>query len=263
MSQNSHPVHLRTLPTYRELPRPVVARVESLPPGSQTPWHTHGWWQLAYALKGVLSVETGHESFMAPPQRAILVPPGIQHRAVNVSQVEMRSLYLENVLMHWAPHRCRVISINPLVRELIVASGTFPTDYDIHGPEGRLIHVLVDQLAQMPEVAFNLPIPSDPRLLRICSALQQTPDDSRTLAEWGSEVGISDRSLTRLFMLQTGLSFGDWRQRLRLLVALGSLENGLQVTRVAMDCGYASASAFIAAFRKTFGTTPSQMFKPR
>jgi len=261
MPQNSHPIHLRTLPDYSELPRPVVTRVESLRPDSQTPWHTHPWWQLAYALTGVLSIETAHGSFMAPPQRAILIPPGTEHKAINVSQVEMRSLYLQDRLMHWAPARCRVIEISPLVRELIVASGSFPPDYDIWGPEGRLIQVLVDQLAQMQEVAFNLPMPTDARLVRICSSLQLTPDNPRTLIEWGREVGLSDRSLTRLFMQQTGMSFGDWRQRLRLLVALGSLENGEQVTRVALDCGYASASAFIAAFRKTFGITPTHMFR--
>ena len=261
MSQNSRPVRVRALPSYHQLPRPVVPRVDSLQPGTLTPWHHHDWWQLSYALSGLLTLETERESFMAPPQRAIWIPPGLHHKAMNASHTEMRSLYIGNELMGWAPPRCRVIAISPLVRELIVAVSMLPADYDVADASGRLARVLVDQLARMPEVAFNLPMPADPRLVRICAALQLAPDDSRTISEWGRLAGLSERTLTRLFMQQTGLSFGDWRQRLRLLVALGGLEKGHPVTRVALDSGYASPSAFIAAFRRAFGVTPTEMFR--
>jgi len=43
---------------------------------------------------------------------------------------------------------------------------------------------------------------------------------------------------------------------LRLISALERLEQGAAVTEVALDCGYNSPSAFIAAFRRQFGATP-------
>lgn len=261
MSQNSHPLHLRQIPSYRSLPRPVVARVDSRKPGSLTLWHSHDWWQFTYASSGVMALETAQGSYMAPPQRAIWIPPGTHHKASNSAHTEMRSLYIDKTLMEGAPLRCRVVGISPLVRELIAAAGTLPTHYDQNGAEGRLIRVLVDQLALLPEVAFNLPMPADERLSRICTALQSAPDDTRSMTAWGSLVGLSERSLARLFRQQTGLSFGDWRQRLRLLLALAHLERGERVTRVALDSGYASPSAFIAAFRQSFGVTPTEMFR--
>lgn len=250
----------RSLPSYKSLPRHVVARVELLQAGSLTPWHRHDWWQLTYALSGVLALETATGSFMAPPQRAIWIPPGTEHKATNASPTEMRSLYIDVSLMGWAPPRCRVVSITPLARELIVATCALPTDYDEQGAAGRLVAVLIDQLANLPEVAFNLPMPQDARLARICAALQASPDDQRAMTEWGRLAGLSERSLARLFMQQTGLSFGDWRQRLRLLLALTALERGERVTHVALDSGYSSPSAFIAAFRRNFGMTPLEMF---
>lgn len=250
----------RTIPAFANLPRPVVARVEQLQAGSLTPWHKHGWWQLSYALSGVIALETAGGSFMAPPQRAIWVPPNTEHKATNSSLTEMRSLYIDASLMAWAPRCCRVVSMTPLVRELIVALSGFPQEYDEAGAEGRLVAVLLDQLSQLPEVAFNLPLPTDARLARICAHLQSEPDDNRPMSEWGKLVGLSERSLARLFLQQTGLSFGDWRQRLRLLLALASLERGERVTRVALDSGYNSPSAFIAAFRRNFGMTPTRMF---
>lgn len=263
MQQNRQTEYVRTLPDYRTLPRPIVARVELLRPGALTPWHKHDWWQLAYALSGVLSLSTAHSSFMAPPQRAIWIPPGTIHKASNATPTEMRSLYIDQRLMDWAPARCRVVTITPLVRELIVATCALPTEYDEQGPPGRLLGVLIDQLAELPEASFNLPMPTDARLNRICAALQESPDDNRSMAAWGKEVGLSERSLARLFMQQTGFSFGDWRQRLRLLLALTALESGERVTRVALDSGYASPSAFIAAFKRNFGMTPMEMFPSR
>jgi len=260
MSQNRQPPLTRSLPDYQRLPHPVVARVELLQAGTLTPWHRHDWWQLTYALSGVLALETATGSFMAPPQRAIWIPPGTEHKASNASPTEMRSLYIDTALMGWAPPRCRVVSITPLARELIVATCALPAAYDEHGAAGRLVAVLLDQLASLPEVAFNLPMPTDARLARICAALQAAPDDKRPMADWGSLAGLSERSLARLFMLQTGMSFGDWRQRLRLLLALAALERGERVTHVALDSGYNSASAFIAAFRRNFGMTPMEMF---
>lgn len=261
MSQNSHTLLIRSIPRYGRLPRPVVARVETLPPGSLTPWHSHDWWQLAWAMRGVLNLETRHASFVAPPQRAIWVPPDVEHQATNSSHTEMRSLYVARELMSWAPERSHVVEISPLVRELILSLGSLPTDYPENEQNERLIGVLIDQLAMLPEVAFNLPMPEDARLSRICAALQLQPDDRRTMSEWAAQVGLSERSLSRLFALQTGMSFGDWRQRLRLLLAINALERGEQVTRVALDAGYASASAFIAAFRRNFGLTPTGMFR--
>lgn len=263
MSRNGQTPLIRSVPSYPDLPRPLVARIETLPPGSLTPWHGHSWWQLTWAISGVVNLQTRHASYMAPPQRAILIPPRIEHQAWNASHTEMRSLYVANDLMGWAPaDRCKVLEISPLVRELIVAFSALPPDFQVEGPNERLIAVLIDCLAGLPEVAFDLQMPEDPRLARICESLQTHPDDTRTMAEWGRVAGVSERSLARLFLTQTGMSFGEWRQRLRLLLALTALERGEKVSNVALDAGYASASAFIAAFRRNFGVTPSAMFRP-
>lgn len=250
----------RSIPRLARLPRPVYARMESLPAGSLARPHTHAWVQLSYAISGVLEIRTATASFVAPPQRAIWIPAGIEHEVRTSARTEMRSLYLDSAATAWAPADCHVLAVSPLVRELILAVGALPVEYDEAGPAGRLVATLFDQLAALPQVAFNLPLPRDARLLKVCSALQAAPDDTRSLAAWGEVAGLGERSLARLFRAETGLSFGDWRLRLRLLLALGALERGERVTRVALDCGYASTSAFIAAFRRAFGSTPLAMF---
>lgn len=253
----STPSAERALPVLAHLPRAVLARVERLPAGSWTARHSHPWGQLSYAIQGVLQVGTDSGNFMAPPERAVWVPSGVAHEVSTSGGAAMRSLYIDTPGL---PLTCQVLSVSPLVREMILAVCALPEHYEETGPQGRLVTVLLDQLAQLPRVALDLPLPADARLLRMCAALQTDPADQRTLAQWGHDMGLSERSLVRLFKVQTGLSPGAWRRRLRLLLSLGPLEAGGKVTGVASDCGYASASAFIAAFSAEFGVTPAQMF---
>lgn len=78
-----------------------------------------------------------------------------------------------------------------------------------------------------------------------------------TLDRWGRDVGASGRTLARAFLAETGVPFGRWRNRARLHAALTPPADGEPVGKVARRIGYASPSAFVAAFRRGTGTTPA------
>ncbi len=245
------------------LPRPVYGHLEALPNRALGYRHCHPWVQLSYAARGVLDVRTAAGRFVAPPQRAVWIPAGVVHRVHCSADTEIRSLYIAPSAVAPAPAGCRVLGVSPLLRELIRAFGELPADYDEDGPPGRLARVLLDQLAAAPEVGLVLPLPADPRLAGLCARLEASPDARQGLREWSLREGVSEKTLSRLFRRQTGLTFRLWRQRLRLLGALPALERGERVTDVALASGYESVSAFIAAFREQFGATPGEFAGPR
>jgi AraC-like DNA-binding protein/quercetin dioxygenase-like cupin family protein len=249
----------RSIPAMDALPRPLFARSESLPERTTTPRHSHPWAQLSYAISGVLRVHTERGRFLAPPQRAILIPPGLRHEVISSPQTEMRSLYIDQHALAWAPEHCQVLAVSPLLRELIRAFGALPAEYDEQGADGRLAAVLLDQLRAAPAIGYSLPWPGDERLRQLCEALYEQPDLSLSLKQWSERLQVSEKTLTRQFQRDTGLSFRAWRQRLRLLSALPLLEQGQPVTDFALACGYESTSAFIAAFGQQFGTTPGAL----
>jgi AraC-like DNA-binding protein len=218
--------------------------------------HSHPWGQLSFASVGVLLVRTQTGSHVTPPQRAVWVPPGMRHEVTTSRRAEMRSLYISAEQTVFCPPRCLVLSVTPLARELIQSAAALPQLYDENGPDGRLVAVLLDQLAILPEAGFSLPWPTDPRLAAVCQSLTDNPDDSRTIGDWGKTAGMTERTLARQFLAETGLTFGGWRRRTRLLTALSLLEAGKSVTTAGIECGYDSTSAFIAAFREAFGMTP-------
>jgi AraC-like DNA-binding protein len=73
--------------------------------------------------------------------------------------------------------------------------------------------------------------------------------------------GGNKRTIERLFRVETLMTFGKWRQQLRLLHALRLLAEGAKITKVALEAGYSTPSAFISMFRKTLGTTPGKYFR--
>lgn len=252
----------RQIPALTQLPRPIYARAESLNAGSWTPPHRHEWIQFSYAISGVLGVHTAEGSFFAPPQWGVWIPPGLEHEVVTSMRAEMRSLYVRKEDAVWAPLRCRVLEVTPLARELIKSFCQLPAEYPVgDSSESRLVQVLMDQLAHLPEVGFSLPLPRHARLLELCNELIENPGQLITLHDWATRLGASEKTLMRLFQRETGLSFRGWRQRARLLSSLGALENGDSVTNTALACGYDSTSAFIAAFKGLFGFTPGELFK--
>lgn len=67
---------------------------------------------------------------------------------------------------------------------------------------------------------------------------RKAPADPHSLGDWAHHVGASERTQARLFVKETGLGFGLWRQRLRLVLSLDPLQAGAGVTEVAMVHGY-------------------------
>jgi transcriptional regulator GlxA family with amidase domain len=154
--------------------------------------------------------------------------------------------------------------VSPLLRELILECTRRKHDESAEHPAGvRLRGVLLDQLSSAERLAEHLPAPTSPLLRAVCEGMAADPADARTLADWAREVVAGERTLSRLFRAELGLTFPQWRTRLRLHHALVLLSDGLPVTTVAHRCGWASASAFIDVFRRTFGYTPGSRPTPQ
>lgn len=251
----------RSIPGLSSLPRPVYGRTESLPNRALTRRHSHPWVQLSYAISGVLEIQTSAGRFVAPPQRAVWIPAGMPHRVYSTPHTEMRSLYLDCSVTQWAAGHCHVLEVSNLLRELIRSFSELPVEYAEDGPDGRVAQVILDQLAAAPQVDLMLPLPVDPRLRQIYRSLNLHPEQQTTLGQWSDKLGVSEKTLSRLFLHDTCLSFRAWRQRLRLLSALPALEHGERVTDVALASGYESTSAFINAFRQQFDATPGEFFR--
>ncbi|MDH6220454.1 AraC family transcriptional regulator [Streptomyces pseudovenezuelae] len=231
---------------------PTHAR--SLVAGEIIDAHRHDEHQIVYAGSGVLALTTDAGTWFAPGTRALWVPAGTVHAHRAHGHLDLHLVGLpadDNPLGLDAP---TVLAVSPLLRELILA---YTSDPDADTPERhRLLAVLRDQLRASPQQPMRLPAPSDPRLAAVCEIVHANPGDPRTLAALGAATGAGERTLSRLFRREFGMTFPQWRTQSRLYHALRMLADDTAVTTVAHRCGWSSTSAFIDVFHRSFGYTP-------
>ena len=221
-------------------------------------WHSHSDHQLVWASRGALIVLIETASYVLPPTRALWIPSATPHDTRAAKTATMRSLYLR-------PARCpldwsqpRPVSLGPLLAELI----NYLEGERLEGPARARAEALVyDLLVPIRTAAIEVRPPRDDRANQVAAGLLADPRDRRKLAEWGQEVGASDRTLARIFVAETGVTFGRWRTLVRLQAALELLAEGLPVKAVAPAVGYETTSAFVAAFRAETGVSPGNYFR--
>ena len=235
---------------------PVIAvRVDVIETKAEVPDHRHRKGQLVFSLGGGVTCRVPSGLWMVPPHCGVWIPGGMEHSNVATANARIFFVYIEPGVAD-LPDRCCTLSISPLLRELIIELSDRVEGDD---PRGALLtRVLLTELPRMPVQQLHLPISSEPRLKRIATALVEDPADRRTLAEWANHVALSESSLARLVVKETGLTFGRWRQQLHLIVAIRELASGASVQQVSADLGYESVTAFITMFKKALGKPPAK-----
>lgn len=221
--------------------------------------HYHDRDQLVYASRGVMTVETAVGSWVVPAHRAVWIPSRMAHTIAMSGSVAMRTLYLKPRVAT-LPRECCVVHVPPLLRELILHACACGTLSRRTLRQRHLVDVIVDQLREIKVTPLQLPLPSDARALRLAEALLADPSAHRRVDQICRRCGASRRTIERLFVEETGMTVGRWRQQMRLMQALRLLGEGAKVTHAALETGYSTSSAFVAAFRKALGTTPSRYF---
>lgn len=223
--------------------------------------HSHAKHQLIYAIEGVMVVHSGLNQWTVPPSRGIWMPSGHVHSIRCVGALKMRSVFVRPDQFPQLPGETRAVSISALLSELIKTSVTIAAPIDADTREARILRLIVDELTLLPTLPLHLPQPADPRIGAICATLQTDPSDGSTLADWSARLNLDEKTIQRLFHKETGMTFGQWRQQARLLLALERIAVGQKIIDVAGALGYDSPSAFTTMFKKQFGKTPSHFFK--
>jgi AraC-like DNA-binding protein len=247
-----------------QVPRAVYAAGMALvTDGVEHPTHRHGRAQIILAIRGLVRCVVADGLWMVPRQCALWIPGGVEHGVRCAGDLEAYVMLVDPAAAPRMPQVCTTFSVGPLLRELMVAVSDLPALYDPEGPDGRLIQTMLDQLGRAPVESLHLPMPGDARLRRIADVLLADPGDRKTPADWARAVAMSERSLFRLVLGQTGMSFGRWRRQFQVTAAIERLAQGASVQTVAFALGYESASAFVTMFRKAMGQPPGRYLAAR
>ena len=221
--------------------------------------HAHAWGQLIYASAGLIYVWTEQGSWVVPPHWALWAPGGVSHAMRFTGRTSLRTLYLRPGLGQ-SPSRSGVVSVSPLLRELILRAIEVGMLDDRDRTHAAMADLIVHEFSIRATPALDLPLPQSEPLRRVADYVAGDPAGDTSHEALAERFGIGVRTLERRFIAETGLSLGRWRRQAILLRALRSLGAGASVKNAAIEAGYQSPSAFVAAFRSIFGTTPGRYF---
>ncbi|WP_245567647.1 AraC family transcriptional regulator [Nocardia jiangxiensis] len=267
MSQNGH-AQLLTPPP---MSTTMIFGAGDLPSGHWFEMHEHPQHQIAWASRGVLAVQIGVGRWVLPPTRALWIPGGIAHRTGTSHGAAMRGIFVEPEHTPVAFTAPTLLRVGRLLHELFDhlasddadAANDRPDarrDRGDAGPRRRAEAVVFDLLDPVEVVPVGAPMPTDPRALTVARALVRDPADDRALHQFAATAAASPRTLARLFLAETGMTFGQWRTQIRLAASLPLLAGGLPVTRIAERVGYGTSSAYVAAFHRMVGISPGRYF---
>lgn len=240
----------------------LVARAGLERTGRVTAPHRHPEGQLFGATRGVLTVGTDAGLWVVPASHAVWVPPHQRHSLRSHGAFDGASVYVAEAACAGLPASPCAIRCSGLLREAIARAATW-TGRAVDAPRRRIAGVILDELRAAPPESPGLPLPADARLMKIARSLLADLSDARGLADWAAHGALSERTLSRRWLGETGLTFADWRQRARLLRAIELLATGTSVTAIALSLGYDNVSAFIAMFRRVHGVTPARFLDAR
>ncbi|MFM2479923.1 AraC family transcriptional regulator [Celerinatantimonas sp. YJH-8] len=225
------------------------------------PAHSHPRAQLVWSNQGIMKVTVPGAQWLVPPSHAIWVPGGMEHEMTANTEVLTCFIFVDQRASDSMPNRCTVLHMTPLMQQLLIHFLNLSTPHGSKQRLQRLSWVIMDELAELDETPLDLPDGQSERFKPITHYLVQNQTKNPTLSQLASEFALGDRTLERLFKKETGLTFSEWNQRLKFIRAIELLNEHKSSFEIAAQLGYRSASAFTAAFKKQFGTTPQLYMK--
>ncbi|MFA3779602.1 helix-turn-helix transcriptional regulator [Yersinia sp. 1652 StPb PI] len=235
----------------------VVQRHDKL--ARMTPPHRHSAGQLLAAINGLLTIVIPEGQWVVPVTHVVWLPPHQQHGFRSHGPFHGWSVYLREDVCASLPLQPRTMQLSGLLRETVNRAAQWPRGELLENQQ-RIMAVMLDEIASLPAEPFELPMPQDPRLIKVAHGLLSDLANKQRMDQWAHWAGMSPRTLGRRFIAETGYSFSHWRQRARFMRALEMLAEKIPVTHVALDVGYENLSAFIDQFQRVFGVTPGKYF---
>jgi AraC-like DNA-binding protein/quercetin dioxygenase-like cupin family protein len=264
------PMNIAKTPTLLPVDKAAAANVHALarsyPGGTQLDLHMHREAQLVFAAKGVMQVQTPRGVWLVPPERAVWVPPRLEHAIDVLSDIEMRTVYFEPPWLarqkaHVSLSVEFVVRVGALMREAVLAM--FEPDCDA-ARLATLAQLVIMDLRDAGDASTFMPMPQDRKARAAANIILADPAGDNDLDSLAAAVGVSGRTLTRLFPEQTKLTLKSWKQRARIIAAIERLgQPGVSIKQVAAVLGFSSTAAFSFAFREVTGETPTVFLSRR
>lgn len=225
-----------------------------------TGWHFHDVHEIEYACRGVVEVKTQAGHYLLPPHQAAWIPAGLHHQTTLNADGQTLAVLFEPKLVPAAGDRVRIIAVSALLREMMLYSMRWPISRTESGGEAdsffhALGYVVAEALAD--ERPLHLPVSADP-VVTAAADYTRAHLDRVAISDVTRAVGVSERTLRRIFAAHLGMSWRSYLLRARVLRSMAMLaQPDRTVLDVSIAVGFDDVGAFARSFARHCGESPS------
>ncbi len=222
--------------------------------------HSHLRHNLVYAIRGILHIKVDSTQILLPPLRAVWMPSGVPHSTDFMTRVSLRTICFDPDFPGVPNSKCRIFSVPPLLREMILHSVRWGVDRDPNDLTANLFFQTMAALCHewmAKEHPFRLPLAKSPALTLAIDYTLANLREAR-LDDVAKVANLSARTLRRRMNQETGQSWYQFLHKARMMRAMELLAADSPVSETALDVGYNSLSGFTQAFTRFTGETPSR-----
>lgn len=220
----------------------------------ESSYHQHQKGQLIFTQKGCMRLSMATSAHILLPSRLFWIPPSVFHRVQVTYSAEYRSVYLSQDLSKKLPAEPTSFYMNDFIKAVLekFALSDWNTSWDDELGKAMLF-VFFNELNNLPRSNIDwLIYPTDKRLLNL-----HTIKNLPTLKKLANNVGASEKTISRVLLKETGLSYAKWRQQWLKQRAIELLAQNYSTSEISDELRFSSDSAFVHLFTKLMGLPPS------
>ncbi|QWA10696.1 helix-turn-helix transcriptional regulator [Sodalis ligni] len=227
--------------------------------GTRMAYHQHPAAQLTQVIKGTLSIQTEEGLRLIPPGRAVWITDGLPHSVYYSESSEIINCFILADQAVRVQAQCRTFTITPLLKALLEEVVDFSRPGRDNGDAETILSLIIHQLNLVNKrLDLFISYGQDRRLRSAIDMTRNYPEENYSLKHLAEGAGCSERTISRLFIKETGMNYLHWRDRYRVICAVERLSRGFSVTQVALDLGYRGANNFSTMFSRVMGMPPKR-----
>ncbi len=237
--------------------RPATTYSEEIQNAKCVNPHAHPRAQIISCNSGVMEVVTKRNIWIVNSLQSVWIASNEEHQVYFPNNVRVITAFIDKSKLKHLPKNSFAFNNSAFLNSLLEKIISFSNPNKFTQQQKRVLEVFLDEISTLKPSTTFLPTSQDKRIKIVVDSLMNNMSSKHTIDYYANKSSVSPRTLSRLFNKELGMSFGDWKMRLKLMEAVKQLGEKKTVKEIAFGLGYENVSSFTAAFKKHFGKTPT------
>lgn len=237
--------------------RPITTYSEVIKNAKCQNSHSHPRAQIISCESGIMEIVIKNSIWIVNATQSVWIPSHVEHQVYFPNNVKIITAFIDPSCLEKLPAASFAFDNSSFFKSVLAKVASFSNPAELTAEQKRITDVLLDEISIIKPTSTFLPTSDDERIKKVTNALLNNYSSKQTIEYYAGISSVSSKTLSRLFLKELGMSFGDWKIRSKLLEAIKQLGEKKTIIEIALNLGYENPSSFITTFKKHLGTTPS------